>query len=37
VVQKESNEWIKQHGPVTTGRVAIITSAGDLPAKFVVG
>ena len=32
----ESAAWIAKHGPVTTGRAAAITSAGDLPAKFVV-
>ncbi len=36
VVHTESAAWVQKHGPVATGRAAAITSAGDLPAKFVV-
>ncbi len=35
VIQKESNEWVKMHGKVQTGSAAI-TSAGNLPSKFVI-
>ncbi len=35
IIQQESNEWVRQHGPVPTGQVAI-TSAGALPAKAVI-
>ncbi len=34
-VQAESNEWVRQHGPVATGSAAI-TGAGHLPAKYVI-
>ena len=36
IVDKESAEWVAKNGPVLTGRVAAITSAGALPCKFVV-
>ena len=36
IVQRESTEWVREHGPVHTGRVAAITSAGALPCKHVV-
>ncbi len=35
VIQRESDEWVRQYGPVPTGQVAI-TSAGNLPAKAVI-
>lgn len=35
-IQAESAAWVKKHGPCTTGKVAAITSAGDLPCKKVV-
>ncbi|MCX7642429.1 MAG: macro domain-containing protein [Armatimonadetes bacterium] len=35
VIQQESDEWVRQYGPVPTGQVAI-TSAGNLPAKAVI-
>jgi putative ATPase len=35
VIQRESDEWVRQHGPVPTGEVAV-TGAGNLPAKFVI-
>lgn len=35
VIQRESDAWVKQHGPVTTGRAAI-TGAGNLAAKYVI-
>ncbi len=34
-IQKESDEYVKNHGPVEPGGVAI-TSAGNLPAKYVL-
>ncbi len=34
-IQKESDEWVRQHGPVPTGQVAV-TGAGNLPAKAVI-
>lgn len=35
VIQRESDEWVKNHGPVPTGGVAI-TGAGNLPARAVI-
>lgn len=35
IIQKESDEWVKKHGPVKTGSCAI-TSGGNLKAKFVI-
>jgi len=35
VIQRESDEWVRQYGPVPTGQVAI-TNAGNLPAKAVI-
>ena len=35
IIQQESDEWVRRHGLVPTGQVAV-TSAGNLPAKFVV-
>lgn len=34
-VQRESDEWIAQHGPVEAGHAAV-TSAGEMPADYVV-
>src|SRR5512140_1510266 len=34
-IQKESDEWIRQHGRVTHAHPAW-TSGGDLPAKYVI-
>ncbi|RME71531.1 MAG: macro domain-containing protein [Chloroflexi bacterium] len=35
VIQQESDEWVRRHGPVRTGTAAI-TSGGNLPAKYVI-
>ncbi|MDZ7316170.1 MAG: macro domain-containing protein [candidate division KSB1 bacterium] len=35
VIQKESDEWVKAHGPVKTGSAAY-THAGMLKAKYVI-
>ncbi len=35
IVQEESDAWVRQHGPVTTGTAAI-TGGGRLPAKHVI-
>jgi O-acetyl-ADP-ribose deacetylase (regulator of RNase III) len=34
-IQRESDAWVHQHGPVRTGSAAI-TSGGDLPAHHVI-
>ncbi|EDY36379.1 Appr-1-p processing enzyme family protein [Aciduliprofundum boonei T469] len=34
-IQRESDEYVKKHGPVATGEVAV-TSAGKLNAKYVI-
>lgn len=34
-VQRESTEWVRQHGPVTHDQPAL-TGAGDLPAQHVI-
>lgn len=34
-IQRESDAWVKQHGPVTTGSAAI-TGAGTLAANYVI-
>ncbi|NJN99888.1 MAG: macro domain-containing protein [Anaerolineales bacterium] len=34
-IQRESDAWVKQHGPVTTGSAAI-TGAGNLAANYVI-
>jgi O-acetyl-ADP-ribose deacetylase (regulator of RNase III) len=34
-IQRESDAWVRRHGPVTTGSAAI-TSGGDLKARYVV-
>ncbi|MCY0859628.1 MAG: ADP-ribose-binding protein, partial [Sulfolobaceae archaeon] len=35
VIQKESDEYVRKHGPVPVGDVAV-TSAGKLKAKYVI-
>lgn len=35
IIQRESNAWVKQHGPVPTGSAAI-TGAGNLAARYVI-
>ncbi len=35
VIQKESDEYVKKHGPLPVGGVAV-TSAGNLKAKYVI-
>ncbi|MBI3951757.1 MAG: macro domain-containing protein [Acidobacteria bacterium] len=35
VIQQESGEWVRQHGPVPTGDAAL-TGAGLLPCKAVI-
>jgi len=35
VIQRESEEWVRRHGPVPTGGAAI-TSAGALPCRAVI-
>jgi len=35
VIQKESDDWVAEHGPIGPGRAAI-TSAGQLPAQYVI-
>lgn len=34
-IQRESDAWVNQHGPVPTGSAAI-TSGGRLPARYVI-
>ncbi|AKG38090.1 MAG: ADP-ribose-binding protein [Infirmifilum uzonense] len=34
-IQRESDEYVKRHGPVPTGQVAV-TGAGKLKARFVI-
>jgi O-acetyl-ADP-ribose deacetylase (regulator of RNase III) len=34
-IQRESDEWVRAHGPVRTGTAAI-TGAGRLPARYVI-
>lgn len=35
VIQRESTEWVRAHGPVPTGSAAI-TGAGRLPCRYVI-
>jgi O-acetyl-ADP-ribose deacetylase (regulator of RNase III) len=35
VIQRESNEWVREHGPISAERPAL-TSAGDLPCRRVI-
>lgn len=34
-IQRESDAWVRQHGPVTHARPAV-TSGGDLPCRYVI-
>ncbi len=34
-IQRESDEWVRRHGPVPTGSAAI-TSGGNLKARYVI-
>ncbi len=34
-IQQESDRWVKEHGPLGSGQAAV-TSAGSLPAKYVI-
>ncbi|MDH3500456.1 MAG: macro domain-containing protein [Acidimicrobiia bacterium] len=34
-IQQESDEWVREHGPVTPGSAAV-TSAGAMPARWVI-
>jgi O-acetyl-ADP-ribose deacetylase (regulator of RNase III) len=34
-IQRESNAWVREHGPVGTGSAAI-TGAGELPSHYVI-
>lgn len=34
-IQRESDRWVHEHGPVSTGSAAI-TGAGELPARYVL-
>ena len=35
VIQDESDSWVRDHGPVSSGQAAV-TSAGSLPAEHVI-
>jgi O-acetyl-ADP-ribose deacetylase (regulator of RNase III) len=35
IIQKESDDWIRSHGPLSHDTPAL-TSAGDLPCKYVI-
>jgi len=35
IIQQESNDWVKQHGPATHTHPAI-TSAGNLPCQHII-
>lgn len=35
VIQEESDRWVREHGPVSTGQVAV-TGGGSLSCKFVI-
>lgn len=35
VIQEESNQWVREHGAVPTGQVAV-TGPGKLPCKFII-
>lgn len=34
-IQQESDDWVRQHGPVTHARPAV-TSGGNLPCRYVI-
>lgn len=35
VIQRQSNTWVEEHGPLTHGQAAV-TDAGDLPCQWVI-
>lgn len=35
IIQRESNAWVRQHGPISPQRPAI-TSGGELPCRYVI-
>ncbi len=35
IIQQESREWVRKHGPVKTGTAAI-TTGGNLKAKYII-
>ncbi len=35
LIQRESNRWVREHGPVSHDRPAV-TAAGDLPCRYVI-
>lgn len=35
LIQKQSNEWVKQHGPLSHDQAAV-TSGGDLASRYVI-
>ncbi len=35
LIQRESDDWVRRHGPVPTG-LAAITGGGNLPARYVI-
>ncbi|MHC1785191.1 MAG: macro domain-containing protein [Anaerolineaceae bacterium] len=35
VIQQESNEWVRQHGPLSHEKPAY-TGAGDLPCRYII-
>jgi glutamate racemase len=35
IVQSESDDWVRRHGPLSVGRAGV-TSAGAMPAEYVV-
>jgi O-acetyl-ADP-ribose deacetylase (regulator of RNase III) len=35
IIQQESRQWVREHGPVSTGKAAI-TGAGNLDTKYVI-
>lgn len=34
-IQAESDDWVRRHGPLSVG-VAAVTSAGEMPAEYVI-
>jgi len=35
VVQEESEAWVREHGPLESGKAAV-TGAGDMPARWII-
>lgn len=35
VVQQESEAWVREHGPLESGKAAV-TGAGDMPARWII-